>query len=269
MMLPLLISLLFLVGGAGGFLSGLLGVGGGIVFVPVLFFSLPALGVADEYLMQVAVASSLALVIVTTFTSAHGHYRRGAVDMGVLKSWGPFLVVGVVAGALVGGIVGGSLLKIVFACVTLGVAVYMARGGADTPDVPVLPLHENLRRGLCAMIGAAAAMTGMGGAVMSVPLMRYTGVPMQKAIGTGAALGVMAAVPGMLGYIVTGLAHRDVLPPASLGFVNVMAVAVMIPAALLLTPIGVRVSHVTNKILLRRIFAVVLAAVSVRMFLSL
>lgn len=264
-----LIVLLLAIGVAGGFLSGLLGVGGGILFVPALYFCLTSIGVDAAHAMHIAVGSSLAIVSVTISTSALGHHRRDSVDIALIKSWGPFIVGGVVAGFLFASAVPGAVLKAIFAGLTLLIAFYMAfTGDRDiTAASYILPLK--LQRAACVAIGMVSSMIGVGGAILTVPLMSVIGTPMPRAIGTAAALGMLISFPGMLGYMATGMLHAGELPPWSAGYVNLLAVAAIIPASMLLAPVGVKFSHTLDRRMLRRVFAMVLVIVSLRMFTTL
>lgn len=264
-----LILLLLAIGCAGGFLSGLLGVGGGIIFVPALFFSLSSLGFSEEHAMHIAVGSSLAVVMATGSTSAFSHFKRGGVDTAILRGWGVPIVIGVVLGALVASSVKSAVLKEIFACMTLLIAFYMAFSKDRTDAVPLRFLTLKVQKFLAALIGVVSAMLGVGGAILTVPLMSYIGLPMPRAVGTGAALGVAVAVPGVISYMVAGTLISETLPPWSIGYVNILTAAMIIPSSMLLAPLGVRLSHSMPRTMLRRVFAAVLIIVSVRMFLSL
>jgi uncharacterized protein len=262
-----IIALLLALGAAGGFLSGLLGVGGGGIFVPVLFFTMKAFNVGEAHAMHLAVGTSLAVVFATSSTSALGHYRRGAVDIAILKSWGGFIVAGVAVGALFASSVNGEMLKMIFAAITFVISFHMAFGReqAGAPHA----LSPALQRGLCSAIGMISSMIGVGGAVLTVPMMSYIGTPMHRTIGTGAALGILISLPGTFGYILAGLKDMAALPHWSLGYVNLLAAALIIPASMMMAPVGVSLSHRLPRQKLRRIFALVLIAVSVKMFMSL
>lgn len=262
----LLLSLL-VIGAVGGFLSGLLGVGGGLIFVPALLFTLTAYHVAPDVAMHVAVATSLALVLVTGATSAFWHHKKGSVDFKILKSWGPAVVLGVAAGTYLASCVNGASLKQVFAAVALLIAAYMAVSKEPQEEkghrVPVLA-----QRLVAGSIGGISSLIGVGGAMLSIPFMAYVGVPMRKSVGTGGALAFIIAFPGIFGYILAGLQHPQGLPPYSLGYVNVLALAAIVPVSMILSPFGVHVSHKMSRTTLRRIFAGVLLLVSLRMLTS-
>lgn len=265
----LLIALLLAIGAFGGFLSGLLGVGGGIIFVPALFFVLKSLGFDPDHLMHLSVGTSLAVIIATVLTSSRNHHKRGAVDVTILKSWGPFLVVGVLTGSYFAGQMDGKVLKELFAICTILIALYMAFGREKKTETVPAFLTLPVQRVFCFIIGIIASMTGMGGAVLTVPFMSYRGIPMQRAVGTGAALGVLVSIPGVIGYIFTGWPKMAELPPFSLGYVNLAAALILIAASTQTTRFGVALSHKLDRQLLRRLFAAVLTLVSLRMFLTL
>lgn len=264
-----LMLMLFAIGAAGGFLSGLLGVGGGILFVPALFFALSAVGFDQTHAMHVAIGTSLAIVFATGSTSAIAHFRRGSVDMDRVRAWGPFIVGGVVAGAFLAALVDGEFLKGVFACITFAIAVYMAVGRDKPAGETARQIALNIQKGICVAIGIVASMIGIGGAIMTIPLMSYLGMPIQRAIGTGSALGILISLPGGVSYALAGLAHLPELPPYSLGYISLPALLFIIPTSILMAPVGVNAGHTLPKALLRRIFAVVLMIVSIRMFTTL
>jgi len=261
-----IIPLLLLVGATGGFLSGLLGIGGGLIFVPALYYAFTGTGFGADAAIRVAVATSLSLVMITGATSAFWHHKKGSVDFSILKSWGPFIVLGVAAGTGLAAHVSGYWLKKIFAGTALLISLYMAL--SHEPEVHVEKPHRlppSAQRAAAAFIGAIGAIIGIGGAILTIPLMAWIGVPMRRAVGTGGALGTAIAVPGVVGYIVSGLHHAG-QPPFSLGYVNLLAAGIIAPFCFALSPVGVHVSHNMPRVRLRRIFAVLLVFVSIRMF---
>jgi uncharacterized membrane protein YfcA len=261
--------LLLAIGAVAGFLSGLLGVGGGIIFVPALYFCLHAIGVDDSFAMRVAVGTSLSLICVTGATSAFAHWRRGSVDTESLRRWALPLVVSAVCGSLFAGVVNSHVLRIIFACVTVVISIYMFIMGAPKASSFCLVIPVRVQKAVMASIALISSLIGVGGAIMSVPFMVLMGYPMQRAAGTGAALGLMIALPGSVTYMITGLFHLDELPPYSVGYVNLLGLAMIIPASVLLAPLGVQASHSLPRDMLKRVFAVVLMIVSLRMFMTL
>lgn len=253
-------------GAVGGLIAGLLGVGGGIVIVPVLFYLLPAAGVAEADRMHVAVATSLATIIATGLVSALSHYRRGGVDVTLLKRLAPAIVVGVLLGVTLGAAASGSTLTLIFAVVALVVAVHMAffKGRRLAEGLPPFPWRDLI--GL--FIGAVSVVMGIGGGTLSVPVFTLCGVPIRRAVGTAAAIGLIIAVPGAIGFAAAGWGEPG-LPPGSLGYVNLIGFALVAPLSMLLAPVGARLAHTLPSEWLGRAFALFLAATSVRMLASL
>ncbi|MBI3442027.1 MAG: sulfite exporter TauE/SafE family protein [Proteobacteria bacterium] len=262
-----IILLLVAIGTVGGFLSGLLGVGGGIVFVPALYFCLTSFAVDAEHAMRVAVGTSLSLVLITGASSAFWHHKKGSIEFSIIKSWWPSIVGGVAVGTYFASSVDGHALKQIFTVVTLFIAFYMALSKELPTEPQAHRVSKKMQRLVAALIASLSALIGIGGAMLNVPFMAYIGVPMRKAVGTGGALGFVISLPAMVGYILSGLPHMKELPPYSLGYINMLAVAVIIPISMLLSPVGVHVSHSMPRNILRRIFAVVLGIVSLRMFI--
>jgi uncharacterized membrane protein YfcA len=256
------------VGGVGGLLSGMLGVGGGIIFVPALYFALLAFAPTAEHVMRVAIGTSLALVLVTGASSAFWHHRKGSVDFSIIKSWALPVVLGVIAGTFFATYVHGNFLKQFFAVAMLLNSVYMALSHEPAEGLPAHRTPVWGQRLVAAMIGFVAAMLGIGGAILNIPFMTYIGTPMRKAVGTGGALAVIISLPGMFGYIFTGLQNVHELPPYCIGYINWLALVAILPVSMILSPVGVHISHKLPKNLLRRIFAAVLVIVSIRMFMT-
>lgn len=264
-----IILLLLAMGCMGGFLSGLLGVGGGILFVPALLFYFKQSGLDDSHAMLLSIGTSSAIVLATIATSAFHHLKRGAVDITIVKRWGIYNFIGVVLGLAVTALVNGYVLKIIFALTTSLMTIYIAfsKDKLETEKEKYFP--DGLKYFLCIGIGALASMVGMGGSILNIPLMTYTGTPLKRAIGTGSALGILLSFSATIGYIITGWPHRIELPAFSLGYVNLAAMAMIVPTSMLLAPVGVGVSHRIPRHALKWIFAAVLAIVSVRIWMSL
>ncbi len=251
----------------GGVLAGLLGVGGGIVIVPALYVALSLTDMDPAQIMQVAVGTSLATIVFTSVSSAWGHYRKGAIDFALLKLWGPSILVGVLVGAILGGLVSGLVMIGVFATVALLVSLdMMIRKGGDI-DSP-----RDFSRPVWAVLGviagAISAMMGIGGGTICVPLLNFLGYDIRRAVGTSAAIGFIIGLPGAATYIVTGWGHSG-LPPLSLGYVNLLAAAIIIPLTMTFARVGVALAHRIPRRALRLSFGVFLLATSAKMFADL
>ncbi|MFI8738114.1 sulfite exporter TauE/SafE family protein [Ectopseudomonas toyotomiensis] len=257
-----LVCALLLTGAVAGILAGLLGVGGGIVIVPVLYHLFTLLGIDPEVRMHVAVGTSLAAIVPTSIISARAHYKRGGLKPELLKPLIPGTLVGVLIGALLSGYLSGQVLAAIFAVIALLVALNMA-----------VERNLSLRDGLPGtagtgvlgvFIGSLSTLMGIGGGTLSVPILNARRTPMHIAVGTGAALGVVISLPGALAYLINGLG-ADNLPPATLGYVNLLGLAMIVPVTMLTAPWGARIAHAINARLLRRLFALFLALTAVRM----
>ncbi|MCA1908284.1 MAG: sulfite exporter TauE/SafE family protein [Magnetospirillum sp.] len=264
--LAVLAAILLAAGAAGGLAAGLLGVGGGIVIVPVLFHLFTSLGLDEAVRMHVAVGTSLATIIATSVSSTRSHWRKGAVDMDLLKQWGPFILLGVILGTAIAGYVRGPALTGVFAVVASFVALHMALGKKDWHIAESLP--QNPVKALIGMvIGGFSAMMGIGGGTLSVPILTLFRFPIHRAVGTAAAIGFIIAIPGAIGFVLTGW-NVDGRPPFSLGYINLLGVALILPTSMAMAPIGAKLAHSLNTQALRRAFALFLALTAVRMFAS-
>lgn len=246
-----------------GLVAGLLGVGGGIVMVPAMGLAFAALGLNPDIYQHVAVGTSLAVIIATGFFSARAHYQRGAVMMDILKVWGPFIVIGSLAGGLLSRFFSGDGLRLVFGFVVLAVAVNMA--------LPFLerilrPLRDSAvaHRVLPTLWGFISALMGIGGGSLSVPTLVAFGHSMHKAVGTSAALGLILAIPGTFGFVVSGWGVEG-RPPLSFGYINLPALLVIGVLASLVAPYGAKLAHRLDAKALRGAFGLFLLAVGLRM----
>ncbi len=256
--LPLLAA-----GAAAGLLAGLLGIGGGIIVVPVLYQLFGALGVDDQLRIKLAVGTSLATIVVTGWSSAAAHWRRGAVDFGFLRGFGPFIVAGVLAGSALATWVRGPALTGLFAVLALAVALQMAFGSPEWRLGDGLPAGWR-RLAIGGAIGTLSAMLGIGGGVLTVPVMTMYGTPARRAVGTSAATGILIGVPGTLGFMVGGWGAPG-LPPLSLGHVSLMGFALVAPASVAMAPLGARLATRLDTRALKRLFALFLAITAMRM----
>ena len=258
-------GLTLLAGGAvAGVLAGLLGVGGGIVIVPMLYHVFRAYGIAAEVAMPLAVGTSLSTIVMTSAVSARNHHRRGGVDWELVRAWiGPVLA-GVGLGTLAAQWLPAGGLRVAFGVLAALVAVHMlvtARHGLS-------PFGKLPRRGVQRLLGVAvgsvSSLLGIGGGTVMVPLLSLFSFPVRRAVATAAVFGLVIAVPATAGYMVAG---RDAggLPPASTGYVNWLAFLTVVPATMLLAPLGVRLAYRVEVAQLKRVFALFLLAVGVKM----
>ncbi|MCC5794204.1 MAG: sulfite exporter TauE/SafE family protein [Chromatiales bacterium] len=261
--LALLLLVMTATGLGAGIIAGLLGVGGGIVVVPVLYHVLGLLDVDITVRMHIAVGTSLATIIPTSIRSLRAHGKRGSFDEQLFRTWAPGLVCGGLAGAAIAGLAEFRLLVSVFAVVAGLVALQMAFGLPERPQLLQVTgrVAGSLLGGLTGML---SAMMGIGGGTLAVPLLSLGGVPIHRAVGTSAGFGLLIAVPATAGFILSGW-QQEALPPLSFGYVNLAGVLVIIPASLLTVPFGVRLAHTLRQQTLRRAFAVFLGLTAARM----
>ena len=261
-LLPLALAML-LTGAVGGVLAGLLGVGGGIVIVPVLDAALGILDVDPAIRMHVAVATSLATIIPTSISSSRAHRARGAVDMDLVKLWGPFVFAGSIIGTILAARIGSDVLSLVFGIVALLVAIKMMLPLED------VHLSEDVPRGLLAPItplgiGGLSSMMGIGGGTLSVPVLTLMNQAIHRAVGTAALFGLLISLPGAIGFIIGGWQDSR-LPPGSLGYVNVIGFLLISPVTVLTAPLGARLAHRLGRRQLSLAFGLFLLIVAVRM----
>jgi uncharacterized membrane protein YfcA len=262
-LLPLL-AILAASGLVAGFVAGLLGVGGGIVTVPVLEYSLRFAGVPEEYRMHVAVATSLAAIIPTAISSSRSHHARGAVDWQLARRWAAPMVLAAFGGSLLASHAPQPVLAGVFGTVALIIAAKM-----------LLPLDhlrfaDQVPRGaagslLPTFIGAVSAVMGIGGGTLAVPTLNLCGYPMHRAVGTASFFGLLISAPGTIGYLLAKPA--TVLPWLTVGFVSVAGLAVIAPGSMLTATLGARTAHALSRRRLAQAFGVFLLVVGARMLI--
>jgi uncharacterized protein len=260
----LLIVAMLITGGLGGILAGLLGIGGGIVIVPVLEAALTYLGVDETIRMHVAVATSLATIIPTSIASSRAHHLRGAVDLELVRRWAVFVLLGALAGTFIAARVHSDVLSIVFAVVALVVAVKMVlpiEGRTLAPDVPTGGLVPLIPGG----IGAVSSMMGIGGGTLSVAILTLFNQPIHRAVGTAALFGLVISLPATVGFMIAGFGDPR-LPSGSVGYVNLVGFAVISPATFLAAPLGAAIAHRLSRRTLSSLFGLFLLLVAVRMF---
>ncbi|MEN2987924.1 sulfite exporter TauE/SafE family protein [Tistrella sp. BH-R2-4] len=254
-------------GAVAGTLAGLLGVGGGIVIVPVLFNLFPLIGIPEDVRMHVAVGTSLATIIPTSIISARAHYRRGGLDTALFRRLMPAVLVGVLIGSWLGSGAKGEVLTLIFGVVALLVAANMALRPEGMTLGASLP-GGILRHLIGLVIGGFSVVMGIGGGTLSVPILTAFNYPIRRAVGTASALGLVIGLPGAIAFILAGYGRPD-LPPASLGYANLLGFALIVPATMLTAPLGARLAHTISPVWLRRAFALFLFLTAARMFYSL
>jgi uncharacterized membrane protein YfcA len=263
------IGLLLLLTAAGllaGFLSGLLGIGGGGVLVPVLYEVFGIVGVPESVRMHLTLGTTLCVIAPTVLRSFMAFRARGTVDMQVVRRMGPWIFLGVALGVVIADRASSSLLRWVWVVFGTALAIKMALGRDDWRIADELPRPPRLE-GAAFGIGTISTLMGIGGASFTVPLLTLYGRPLLQAVATATGLGPIIAIPGIIGYILSGWGEPG-LPPLSLGYVNASALLIA-PLGVFAAPFGVRVAHSIPKRALELAFAAFLACVALRFLVTL
>lgn len=245
-----------------GLMSGLLGIGGGGILVPVLYETFAALGVDPAIRMHMALGTSLAVIVPTSLRSFAAHRARGAVDMQLLRRMAPWVVLGVLIGIAIADQASSTALKWVWVVFGTVMALKMAAGrddwrlGAAIPSGPGVEAYG-------IVVGLVSVLISIGGAAFIVAMMTLYGRPTLQAVATSSGFGPLIAIPGVIGYAWAGWADPR-LPPLSLGYVSLLGAALVMPMSILVAPVGVRIAHGIPKRRLELAFAAFLVVVVAR-----
>lgn len=252
---PLLIAELALMGACAGFLAGLLGIGGGMIMVPFMTIILEAKGFPAEYVVKMAVATSLATICFTSLSSVRSHHQHGAVLWPVARVLAPGILVGALIGAQIAAALPTRVLGLVFSLFIAYSATQMILDRKPKPS-RTLPGAAGMF-GMGNVIGLLSSVVGAGGAFVSVPFMTWCNVKIHQAVATSAALGFPIALAGTLGYIWAGRGLPD-MPPGAFGYLYLPGLLVIATTSILTAPLGARTAHRMDIRPLKRAFGVVL-----------
>lgn len=255
------IIILLGMGALGGTLAGLFGVGGGVIAVPVFILFFESQKVSPDVLVHVAVATSLATVIITSLSSIRAHHQYGAIHWRIFRQITPGIVVGALLGALIARLTEGEILRYIFGVFLMLVAIQMIVGTTAKP-------HRQLpgQLGLFlsgSVIGSLSSLMGVGGGVMSVPFLSWCNIAIHNAVATASAIGFPLALAGVVGFIVVGW-NVDLRPEYSLGYVNIPAFISFTVTSVLFAPLGAKFAHALPAVKLKSLFGVFLILLSVR-----
>ena len=265
-----LINLLFVlaVAAAGaGFMAGLLGVGGGIVMVPALYYAFTVLDFDIVTRMHLSVGTSLAIIIPTSIISTMTHKEYDAVDFKMVRSFGVFILAGVIGGTFLAVNLKTPTLVLFFSIFALMVGLFFIFLREKLVDNPkqISAIVKNISG---VIIGFISVPLGIGGGSLMVPFMRTFGYDIRKSIGTAAAVGFLIAVTGTVTMITGGKIIDNVNTPYSVGYINLLGFAVFVPVTMVMARIGAKVVHKIDKKLLSKIFGIFLILVSIRSFIE-
>ena len=246
-----------------GLLAGMLGVGGGIVIVPVLFFLFQRFDVSAQSAMLIATATSLATIVPTPLTAIKSHHSQGNVDFRLLKSWALFILIGVVIGSILVTQYGGQWMSALFGVIASLSALNMLFRSEKFAIADSLP--SNLGQPMIAgCIGFFSTMVGIGGGTLSVPILTAYSYPTHKAIGSAAGIGLIICLPAAIAMLIFGVTPIDA-PLGTYGLVNLLAFVCIVPLTVIFVPLGAKLASIMDASFLKRVFAVVLLMTGLRM----
>ena len=265
-----LINLLFVLGVAAavaGFLAGLLGVGGGIIMVPALYYAFTVLDFDIITRMHLSVGTSLAIIIPTSIISTKTHMEYDAVDFKMVKSFGIFILFGVVGGTFLAVNLKTPALVLFFSIFAFIVGLFFIFVREKLMENPK-KISNFVKNISGIIIGFISVPLGIGGGSLMVPFMRTFGYDIRKSIGTAAAVGFLIAVSGSITMITGGKIIDNVSTPFSLGYVNLLGFIVFVPVTMIMARIGAKAVYKIDKKLLSKIFGTFLIIVAVRSFIE-
>ncbi len=247
-----------------GFVAGLFGIGGGLITVPFLYFIFGSLEIDPQYVMHLAVGTSFAIIIPTSIVSVFIHHKFKAVDFDIVKNYGLFVVLGVIIGTVFAAYLKTKSLVLFFSIMILFLGIYLLLIKENEKNIIVkMKLHLKVILGF--LVGFISAPMGIGGAVMNVPILKFFGYSINKAIGSAAAIGFLIALFGAIGFLATGNYLNSSLP-LSIGFINIPAFLIFIPITTFMARIGAKTVHSIDKNKISKLFGIFLLAVSIKFF---
>ena len=239
-----------------GFFAGLFGIGGGLITVPFLFFIFDSLNINQDYLMHLAVGTSFAIIIPTSLISVLTHKKHGSVDFSVIKNYAIFVIIGVLSGTIFAATLHTKSLLLFFTIIVYLLGAYLLN--LEDKKNKLKTNFNLLPRVLLGFVsGFISATMGIGGAVMNVPILRYFGYQINKAIGSAAAIGSVISLFGAIGFLITGSYLKTDLP-LSIGFINIPAFLIFIPITMVMARVGANTVQKIDKSKLQRFFGIFL-----------
>ncbi len=239
-----------------GFFAGLFGIGGGLITVPFLFFIFETLNIEVDYIMHLAVGTSFAIIIPTSIASVLTHKKHKSVEIKIIKNYGIFVIFGVLTGTFLAALLKTKSLLLFFSIIVYCLGAYLLnlqeRAKKIKANINLLP-----RIILGFLSGIISAPMGIGGAVMNVPILRYFGYPINKAIGSAAGIGLIIAIFGALGFLISG-SFLNANLPFSIGFINIPAFLIFVPITTLMARVGANTVHKIDKEKVQKMFGIFL-----------
>ncbi len=247
-----------------GFVAGLFGIGGGLITVPFLYYIFGKLGVDHNYIMHLAVGTSFAIIIPTSMVSVLTHHKFKAVDFEIVKNYGMFVILGVIVGTIFAASLKTKSLVLFFSIIILFLGIYLLLLKEKEKDF-IIEMKLYLKIILGFIVGFISAPMGIGGAIMNVPILKFFGYSITKAIGSAAAIGFLIALFGAMGFLISGNILDSNLP-LSIGFLNIPAFLIFIPITTFMAGIGARTVHKLDKNKISKFLGIFLILISVKFF---
>jgi len=242
-----------------GFFAGLFGIGGGLITVPFLFFIFETLNIDKSYIMHLAVGTSFSIIIPTALSSVLTHKKNNYVDLNIIKTYIIFVIIGVLAGTIFAALMQTKGLVLFFSLVVYFLGTYLLLSSNKIINAKKkFSLFSRIITGFGS--GFVSASMGIGGAVMNVPVLRYFGYPIKKAIGSAAAIGLIIAIVGAIGFLISG-SFLDANLPLSIGFINIPAFLIFIPITTFMARVGANTIHKVDKTKVQAFFGIFLFVV--------
>ena len=247
-----------------GFSAGFFGIGGGLISVPVLFYIFGALGLSNDYLMHLAVGTSFAIIVPTSISSVLAHHKFKAVDFNIVKTYGLYAILGAILGTILASTLKTEQLILFFVIVTFFLGIYLI-------FLKEKKIESNLNFKTRYKIffgfisGFVSAPMGIGGAIMNVPVLKFFGFSINRAIGSAAAVGFLIATTASIGFLITGN-YKEINAPLSIGFINIPAFLIFVPITIFMAKLGARTVHNIDKKLITKLFGLFNLLVSTRLF---
>ena len=244
-----------------GFFAGFFGIGGGIITVPCLFYIFNSIGIDKSLIMHLSVGTSFAIIVPTAMMSVYTHYKHKAVDLNILKTYGIFVVIGVVIGAFSAALMDTKSLVLFFSLIIYLLALNLI----FLKDKTKLKIKFNLiqRTTFGFAVGFISSLMGIGGAIMNVPILKFVGYTINKAIGTAASIGFLISIFGTIGFLCTGLIMQKNIP-LSTGFINIPAFLIFIPITIIMAKVGATSVHKMKREIIAKLFGFFLIIIASR-----
>ena len=247
-----------------GFFAGLFGIGSGLITVPFLFYIFTAIGIDQNYVMHLAVGTSFGIIIPTSIVSVLTHHEHKSVDFSIVKTYGIFVILGVLSGTVFAANLETKPLILFFSVVVYILAFYLFFLKEKESDLKIkMGLFAKVLSGF--LTGFISAPMGIGGAIMNVPILKFFGYSINRSIGSAAAIGFIIALIGAIGFLISGSLLKANLP-LSIGFLNIPAFLIFIPITTFMARVGAKVSHKVNKKKLTKYFGFFLIIIGSKFF---